>query len=53
MEISQPTLSQQLDIMRQLNLAHPWDPSLAFVMMGAILIGLIGFIFVIIITKLK
>ncbi|WP_338885061.1 YeeE/YedE family protein [Xenorhabdus sp. TH1] len=26
-----------------LDLAHPWDPSLAFVMMGAILVGLIGF----------
>ncbi|MDC9580623.1 YeeE/YedE family protein [Xenorhabdus sp. PR6a] len=26
-----------------LDLAHPWDPSLAFVMMGAILVGLVGF----------
>ncbi|MDC9592457.1 DUF6691 family protein [Xenorhabdus sp. IM139775] len=26
-----------------LDLARPWDPSLAFVMMGAILVGLIGF----------
>ncbi|WP_237387379.1 DUF6691 family protein [Xenorhabdus sp. Sc-CR9] len=26
-----------------LDLAHPWDPSLAFVMMGAIIVGLFGF----------